>query len=576
MTPSGRTREEALILWLAAAVAVATAYAIAIAATGGFTLDVAGFRLRSRAWERPALIALGGACVLALIAQARIAAFARTLHAAGTARLDRVLVVVAATWTLAAGVQFGTYASGGADSYGYVAQARLLLQGQLTDRIVVPANFTWPDVERTLTPLGFVMGTAPRTIAPQYPPGLPLLLAPLAAFSERAIYLLVPVCGALLVWLTYRLGVLLESSTVGAVAAVVLACNPTVLYQVVQPMSDIPAAACWLASLIVAVRGTTRAGAAAGAIASLAILIRPNLAPLAVVVAAGSIFRGAASGRWTRLGVFLASLAPGVLALGWIQEVRYGSPLASGYGRLSDAFSVQNIVPNLARYPRWLSETQTWFIWLALAAPLWIVRRARAPLPAWLALVLAVAVWCAYLPYAYFHPEEWHYTRFLLPALPVMLVFASGVACWALQALPAGLRTLAVFVLLGGLAGSGLSSARSHGAFVLRDQERKYPAAGEFVRGRLPAATFVLAAQHSGSIRYYAGRQTLRWDLLSPADLHRVIAAVRANGYTPVLVVDAGEYEAFRARFAADPAARRLAPLAVIGETRVFGFEAAE
>jgi hypothetical protein len=574
MTSSGRrTRKDDLIPWLAAAVALATAYAMVIAATGGFTVQIAGFRVRSRAWERPALLALGGAFVLALIAQARVAAIARTLRITDTARFDRALAVIAAMWTLTAGIYFGTFASGGADSYGYTAQAHLLLKGRLTDGIVAPDRFKWPDVERTLTPLGFVPGTAPGIIAPQYPPGLPLLLAPLAALSERAMYLVVPLFGALFVWLTFRLGVLLESSTIGALAAVLLACNPTVLYQVVQPMSDIPAAACWLAALIVSVRGTARGATGAGAIASLAVLIRPNLAPLVVLIAAGSILSGPVAGRTRRLWLFLASLAPGILVLGWIQDARYGSPLASGYGKLSEGFSARNIAPNLSRYPRWLTETQTWFVWLSLAAPLWILRRARAPLLSWLALILAAAVWCAYLPYAYFHLNEWHYTRFLLAALAVMLVFASGVAWWVLQPLPAGSRTLVALVLLAGLAATELGAARTHGAFALRAQERKYPDAGAFVRDRLPASAFVLAAQHSGSIRYYTGRQTLRWDLLAPSYLDDAVAALRASGYTPFLVVDASELDAFRDRFAAQRAAHHLAPLAVIEDTRVFAFE---
>jgi len=82
----------------------------------------------------------------------------------------------------------------------------LLAHGHLTDTLPLSAGFTWPDVEYTLTPLGFTAGRTPGVIAPKYPPGLPLLLAPLAAFSERAIYLVVPVFGAILVWTTYRLG----------------------------------------------------------------------------------------------------------------------------------------------------------------------------------------------------------------------------------------------------------------------------------------------------------------------------------------------------------------------------------
>jgi hypothetical protein len=569
---STRTRDS-LVLWLAAAVAVATTYAIAIAVTGGFSLQFGGLRLRSRAWGRPALLAFGGALVLAVVARARVAAICgRALRIAGTARFSQALAFVAIASAFAAGIAFGTFASGGADSYGYVGQARLLLQGRLTDTIVLREDFRWPDVERTLTPLGFRAGGTPGVIVPQYPPGLPLLLVPLAAISERAIYLLVPVFGAFLVWLTYRVGALLGDSTAGAMAAILLVSSPTFLYQVVQPMSDVPAAACWLAALLIAVRGTSHSAAAAGAIASLATLIRPNLAPLAGLIALGSILSGT-TGRTRRACLFVVALAPGLAVLGWIQSVRYGSAFASGYGRFSDGFSMENVGPNFSRYPRWLTDTQTWFIWLSLASPLWIVRRARKPLLAWLAVALAAATWAAYLPYAYFQVHEWYYARFLLPALAVMLIFASAVALWILQPLRPGSKTLVMLVLMAGLVGTEIDYARARGAFAIRDQERKYPEAAAFVRDTLPANAFVLAAQHSGSIRYYAQRPTLRWDLLSPAHLDDALASLRASGYIPFLVVDASEYEAFRERFAAQRSLQRVTPRAVLGAARVFAFE---
>ena len=82
------------------------------------------------------------------------------------------------------------------------------------------------------------------------------------------------------------------------------------------------------------------------------------------------------------------------------------------------------------------------------------------------------------------------------------------------------------------------------------------------------------AQQHSGSIRYYASRPTLRWDLLSPTRLDQVLATFRAQGYEPVLVVDGGEYEQFREKFDAtgQRAVRQLTLLAVMGDARVFGF----
>ena len=95
------------------------------------------------------------------------------------------------------------------------------------------------------------------------------------------------------------------------------------------------------------------------------------------------------------------------------------------------------------------------------------------------------------------------------------------------------------------------------------------------VRAKGPANAFVLAAQHSGSIRYYAGRATFRWDLLSPTRLDQALATFRAQGYQPFLVVDGGEYDDFKKRF--DPthqrASQRPALLAILGDARIYALE---
>ena len=547
---------------------------MAVALTGGFDLRVAGMRVRSQSWGRPAVLAIAGAILLAVIARGRLAAMShRAWRAIDAPAAARWLVVPALAWTLAAGVGFSTFAVGGADSYGYVGQATLLVHGRLTDTVPFSRDYTWPDAEATLTPLGFRAGRSAGVIAPKYPPGFPLLLAPLAAWSGTAIYWLVPACGALLIWMTYRLGSLAGDPLAGATAATILAVSPTFLYQVVQPMSDIPSAACWLGALLLASCGRPSAAAGAGAACALAILIRPNLAPLAVLVAIPAVFSGRIFQR-RRAVLFAAALIPGLAILGWIQDVRYGSPVASGYGTLAEGFSMANVVPNLARYPRWLTDSHTWFIWLSVAAPLWIARRSSQRLAAWTALGLTAAVWAAYLPYAYFQPNEWHYSRFLLPAIAVMLLYAAAVMLWGVRCLSPVWRLPVATIMVTGLVAMSLQTAQRQGAFDIRNQERKYPLAGTFVRDRGPANAFVLAAQHSGSIRYYASRPTLRWDVLSPASLDNVITTFRAQGYEPLLVVDTGEYEEFRKKFEATEqhAVRGLRLLAALGDARVFGF----
>jgi hypothetical protein len=568
--------------WLIAVTALAAIYAIAVAWSGGFTVRLGGVRMRSHSWLRPALVAVGGAAVLVYFARAQVTALvARASSALQSVRSATVLAAGAAAWAFMAGAAFGTFAIGGADSYGYVGQARLLAQGRLTDTVPVSPDYNWPDAAATFAPLGFTPGLTPGVIAPKYPPGLPLLMAPLTLMSERAVYFLVPCFAALLVWTTFRLGAAIGDPFAGALAALLLSISPTFLYQAVQPMSDVPAAACWLAAVLVASRATRASAAASGLIASVAVLIRPNLAPALAIVLAVAVFspdhphpRNSRS-RVHRAAAFTIALIPALIVLGWIQSVRYGSPAASGYGSVSDAFALGYVRENLARYPQWLTETHTWFIWMSLGAPLWIARRAARPLLAWAALALAGVVWASYLPYLYFHPEEWFYTRFLLPAIAVMLLFASACSIWLLQRTPVVIRAAAIVSLSVLLVVHGIRIARTRGAFDIRHQERKYPLAGAFVRDHLPPNAIVLAGQHSGSIRYYAGRATFRWDVLSPTRLDQALATFRAQGYQPFLVVDGGEYDDFKQRF--DPthqrASQRATLLAILGDARIYALE---
>ena len=195
-------------------------------------------------------------------------------------------------------------------------------------------------------------------------------------------FLLVPLCAALTVWLTVVLGRELTEPAAGVLGALLVAVSPTFLLQAAQPMSDVPVAALWLSALVLARRPSTAAAILAGVVSSLAILVRPNLAPLLLLVAAACATREAArpiarpsrlraaNPPWTRAIWLLLAAMPGVVALGAIQAVRYGSPLGSGYGSFDDLFALSNVAPNLARYPRWMTETHTPLIWLWLLAPL--------------------------------------------------------------------------------------------------------------------------------------------------------------------------------------------------------------
>lgn len=51
-----------------------------------------------------------------------------------------------------------------------------------------------------------------------------------------------------------------------------------------------------------------------------------------------------------------------------LNVARYGGPLASGYGDTGTIFAAAHLAPNAARYSRWLLETHTPLLLLALPA----------------------------------------------------------------------------------------------------------------------------------------------------------------------------------------------------------------
>jgi hypothetical protein len=529
------------------------AYAAVIAMTAGFEVRLGGVRLRSHSWLRPALPALALALIWVALERDRVAtALARCWLDLETHAASRAIGFAAAVWALTAGLLFGTFAAGGADSYGYVSQALLFAEGRLVDTVPLDSSYEWPHAHKTMTPLGFRMGTQPGVIAPTYPPGLPLLMMPATFVSARAVYFVVPLFGMLAVWLTYRLGRACGDPLAAGIAAALVSVSPTFLFQVVQPMSDVPATACWLAALLLAARTTSPAPGSAGAAASLAILIRPNLAPLAIVpllLVTSSVPRGR---RLRSAALFVGAMIPAGLALVWIQSFRYGSAFGSGYGDLDHLFSWRNVGPNLERYPRWLTETHTWFIWLAIVAPFVLLRRdARVRALGWAAFAFSAGLLAIYLPYAYFQPHEWNYSRFLLPAIPLLLLLATMVAAVAIRKVPPPARLPIASLLFLTLIGFCLRTAEQRHAFSIRHGEQRYLKVGDYVHRRLPADAIVFAGQHSGSIRLYGRRPIVRSDLLEPDALDPVLATLRSNGRMPFMVVDEVEFTEFRARFGA-------------------------
>jgi phosphatidylserine/phosphatidylglycerophosphate/cardiolipin synthase-like enzyme len=121
-----------------------------------------------------------------------------------------------------------------------------------------------------------------------------------------------------------------------------------------------------------------------------------------------------------------------------------------------------------------------------------------------------------------------------------------------------------------------LRFARDQFIFNQREFERRYVRAAEFIGERTPPSAIVLAAQHSGSVRYYSHRLTLRYDALSADRLDRTLQELKEKGHHPYLVLDDFEQQDFRSRFAMSNRAGRLdwSPLfQVASDPRVYIYD---
>jgi hypothetical protein len=80
--------------------------------------------------------------------------------------------------------------------------------------------------------------------------------------------------------------------------------------------------------------------------------------------------------------------------------------------------------------------------------------------------------------------------------------------------------------------------------------EAKYPLVGEWFRRNTPERAVVLSSLHSGAIRMYGGRQTIRWDHIPPSAFGATIERLVASGYEPYLALDVpSEPPMFEERF---------------------------
>ena len=546
------------------------ALAVASVFGAGVSTSVAGLRISARTLFRPVVLALAAGLIVVWRSERRRRQFA---HLWTLARRHATKIAVGmAVVIFAVAMRTSLFEASASDQWGYVSQAALWARGDLVVQQPLATEAPWPDATWTLTPLAYRPGQVPATIVPTYPPGLPLIMAGfIKVFGPFGAFMAVPLLGSLAVVTTFFLGSRIGGATCGLLSAMLLSTSPIFLYQLREPMSDVAVTAWWLVATLLVARSTTASAFGGGLAAAAAIVTRPNLVPLTAVLGVFVLAYSAPRLR-ARLGnvlSFAAGVLPGCVGLALLNRNLYGSLLESGYGSTAELFKIEYLSVNLSRYSRWLLATETPLIVLALFAP-WLIRTSLS----WLFVAISATVVLSYMFYVPF--DNWTYLRFLLPAIPLLLIFTAFVILNLTQRLRSPFsRWLVAAACLAVMAWRW----DSVGMQPPRPNDRRFAVVGEFVRDQLPQNVILLAMQHSGSVRYYSGRMSLRWDLLHPDWLEPGLTFLRAKGYRPLLLLEEWEQPLFTRRFAAHTklAALDWQPVATYsGEIRTDIFDPAD
>jgi hypothetical protein len=478
------------------------------------------------------------------------------MSARAARRLAAALAALVAAAVVAIGIARGTWAVGGSDSSCYALMAQAFARGQVQPSSPLALRAPWPDASRTLAPAGFL--PAPRradAASPICAPGFALALAPLhAAVGSDGIFFVSPLAGGVLVWLAFALGRHLAGPAVGVCGAIATASIPVLLFQVVQPMNDVLAAALWMLAIVSLVLPDPSRPWALGASAGLAVLVRPNLAPAAVVISIWLLVmlwrRDGCSRALLRAAVAIGmSAAPSAALLVWLHATLYGHVLHSGYGTLGELFAVSNLGANAQNYGAAIWETERAFPLLGVLALVVAPRQHRALASSIVAVAATVAtIYLLYRPF-----PEWWYLRFLLPGLAPMSVLACATLAWVFaRAWPSSRAGPAAAVLVtAAITAFHVATPATEQALDLRRLERRFRTTGHLVRDRFSERAAFLTVWESGTLRYHAGRETILWDSLAPESLDEAVAWVASAGFDPFIVTEEWEEPAFRARFAA-------------------------
>lgn len=416
-----------------------------------------------------------------------------------------VAAAVAYTAMLAMNISF---AAGGADSSGYLNEAKMFVRGQTSIPIeplrTLGLDHSW--IEAT-TPIGFTWGKeGSGTMAPGYPPGLPvhLALAALIGGWKVAPFLISPLaalgCGVMMFLTGRRLGL----SRFGAfVSASLLLLLPQFVLHALQPVSDVVATFWTLVAMWCVLRSVDsgRFAFAAGAAFAISVLVRPTNVVLILPLAVAARF------QLRKLAAIAAGGLPFAVGLLAWQYAVYGSAFQTGYGSVFGWLSVKNVAASSRVFSSWLITISTPLIFPGGFGVLFDRTR-----DAWIRILLPVWFLVFFVLYALWAPfNDLWVMRYLLPGMP-------GLIFGALLVLESIAKTrvlkFAVAIVIAIMVLRPAMCLRTYRILGIDEMESVHPEVALWTEQQLPPNAMLMAGSLSGAIYYYTGRFSIRPDIL--------------------------------------------------------------
>ena len=421
------------------------------------------------------------------------------------------------------GVYF-TPVAGGSDSSGYLNAAQLLSRGQLTapmrDYSGLTANST-----TQFQPLGFIAEPDRQRLVPTYPLGLPAHLAIASAFFGWSIGPLIVGIGATLAAIVLMYAIARELTIawpLAAAGAVILGVFPVTIFIAIQPLSDVLATTWVLAAIFAALRARSSQSWAltTGVALSIAIFVRPTnvliLPAIVVVIGIG----------WRPLTAAALGGLPGALLLLASNAHLFGSPWRMGYGSIFEAFDFAYLKPTLLHFGKWLGLLLPG---LGLFFGVITFGLTRTAMRTRLALALWFLIPVIFYAYYEVSGQTWWCLRFILPAVPALILSAILALDYFLTPY---LRSLRIASALLAIWSIGLSWfwTRDFHTLLSRTYEQAYADLGQWSHDHLPANTVLITNNDSGALYYYTPFPILRWDQMNAAEFAQHAALLMRAG----------------------------------------------